>query len=98
MPEELASTDFNLPISLGIPALTIGCGGKNDGQHSLGEWFDPRDAYIGPQRHFLMVLGLVGIDGVSAPILPGAPRAPDRARWPRRRVPRWRHIIGELIG
>ena len=73
--EEAASTDSNLPINLGIPALTIGRGGKTDGQHSLGEWFDPRDAYIGPQRHFLMVLGLVGTDGVSAPILPRrAPR------------------------
>jgi tripeptide aminopeptidase len=74
--EEAASTDSNLPISLGIPALTIGRGGKTEGQHSLGEWFDPTDAYIGFQRHFLMVLGLVGIDGASTPLLPRRPRCP----------------------
>ncbi len=74
--EEAASTDSNLPISLGIPASTIGRGGKGGGQHALGEWFDPTNAYIGPRRHFLMVLGLVGIDGVSTPILPRRPRRP----------------------
>src|SRR5262249_8211194 len=57
--EEAASTDSNLPISLGVPALTVGRGGSGDGQHSLGEWFDPTDAYVGPQRQFLLVLGLV---------------------------------------
>ncbi len=69
MLEEAASTDSNLPISLGIPALTIGRGGKTDNQHSRDEWFDPTDAYVGPQRHFLMMLGLAGIEGASRPML-----------------------------
>jgi acetylornithine deacetylase/succinyl-diaminopimelate desuccinylase-like protein len=65
-----SSTDSNLPISLGIPALTLGGGGKDFGNHSPNEWFDPTDAYLGPQRIFLTILGLVGVDGVTEPLLP----------------------------
>jgi acetylornithine deacetylase/succinyl-diaminopimelate desuccinylase-like protein len=66
---EPSSTDSNLPISLGIPAITLGGGGKEDNNHSPSEWFDPTDAYLGPQRVFLTILGLVGVDGVSEPLL-----------------------------
>ena len=66
---EASSTDSNLPISLGIPALTLGGGGKDEFNHSPGEWFDPTNAYQGPQRIFLTILGLVGVDGVSEPLL-----------------------------
>jgi acetylornithine deacetylase/succinyl-diaminopimelate desuccinylase-like protein len=65
-----SSTDSNLPISLGIPAVTLGGGGKEFGNHSPHEWFDAKDAYLGPQRIFLTILGLVGVDGVSIPLLP----------------------------
>jgi tripeptide aminopeptidase len=65
-----SSTDSNLPISLGIPALTLGGGGKDFGNHSPNEWFDPTDAFLGPQRIFLTILGLVGVDGVTEPLLP----------------------------
>jgi len=65
-----SSTDSNLPISLGIPALTLGGGGKEGANHSPGEWFDPTEAYLGPQRIFLTILGLVGMDGVTEPLLP----------------------------
>jgi tripeptide aminopeptidase len=67
--EEPASTDSNVPISMGIPAVTLGRGGLNGDYHSLNEWFDPKDAYLGPQKNLLAVLALVGIDGVSQPIL-----------------------------
>jgi acetylornithine deacetylase/succinyl-diaminopimelate desuccinylase-like protein len=67
---EAGSTDSNLPISLGIPAITVGGGGKDGGTHSPGEWFDPTDAYLGPQQIFLTIIGLVGLEGVSAPLLP----------------------------
>ena len=33
------STNSNIPISLGVPAVTIGRGGKGGGAHSLGEWW-----------------------------------------------------------
>jgi tripeptide aminopeptidase len=66
---EAGSTDSNLPISLGIPAITVGGGGKDGGTHSPGEWFDPAAAYLGPQRIFLTIIGLVGMEGVSQPLL-----------------------------
>jgi len=64
-----SSTDSNLPISLGIPSLTLGGGGISGGSHSPGEWFDPTDAYQGPQRVFLTILGLVGVEGKTEPLL-----------------------------
>jgi len=64
-----SSTDSNLPISLGIPAVTLGGGGTAGNGHSPSEWFDPTDAYLGPQRIFLTILGLVGADGISEPML-----------------------------
>lgn len=51
-----ASTDSNLPISLGIPAITMGGGGRGDNAHSVKEWFDPTDAWKGPQTVLLTVL------------------------------------------
>ena len=34
-----SSTDANLPMSLGIPAITLGAGGTTGGAHSLEEWY-----------------------------------------------------------
>ena len=64
------STDANVPMSLGIPAIIIGGGGKSGGFHSLGEWIDLTDAWQGAQNSLLTVLGLVGVQGVSEPVLP----------------------------
>lgn len=64
------STDANLPISLGIPAITLGRGGRSGGVHTLGEWYDPAGAYTGPQITFLTLLALAGMDGVTEPLLP----------------------------
>jgi acetylornithine deacetylase/succinyl-diaminopimelate desuccinylase-like protein len=55
------STDSNIPISLGVPAITIDGGGQGRGAHSLGESFDFTDSHIGTQRALLTVLGVVGI-------------------------------------
>jgi di/tripeptidase len=55
------STDSNIPISLGIPAITIDGGGEGRGAHSLDERFDVTDSHIGPQRALLIVLGIVGM-------------------------------------
>ncbi len=65
----LSSTDSNIPMALGIPAITITGGGESGGEHSPEEWFDPRDSERGPQMALLLVLGLVGVDGTSAPLL-----------------------------
>ena len=64
-----SSTDSNLPISLGIPAVTLGSGGQGGGQHGPGEWFSPVNAWLGPQSTLLTVLSLVGVDGVTQPLL-----------------------------
>ena len=37
---EASSTDSNVPMSLGIPAIKIGSGGTGGRQHSLEEWID----------------------------------------------------------
>ena len=70
-PTECASsTDSNLPISLGIPAVTLGSGGVGGGSHGPSEWFSPINAWLGPQSTLLTVLSLVGVDGVTEPLLP----------------------------
>ena len=65
-----SSTDSNIPLSLHIPAVTISGGGRCGGCHSEDEWYDTTEAYKGTQRILLAVLGCVGVDGVSAPMLP----------------------------
>ncbi|MUK87569.1 M20/M25/M40 family metallo-hydrolase [Ornithinibacillus sp. L9] len=63
------STDANYPMSLGIPSVTLGLGGKAGSAHTLNEWYDPTGAFIGVQKNFLALIGLVGIEGISEPLL-----------------------------
>jgi len=56
-----ASTDSNIPISLGIPAITIGAGGVSGDSHRLSEWYDPAGREIGYKRALLLALGMTGI-------------------------------------
>ena len=56
-----ASTDSNLPISIGIPAITLGAGGSSAFSHSLDEWYDPRGRDLGLKRGLLVILGTVGV-------------------------------------
>jgi tripeptide aminopeptidase len=57
-----SSTDSNIPISLSIPAITIGGGGHAEGAHSLGEWYeDGPKAYLGVQWAALIVAALAGV-------------------------------------
>lgn len=55
-----ASTDANIPISMGREAIAIGAGGSGGGAHTLQEWFDPAGRELGLTRILLMVLGLAG--------------------------------------
>ena len=57
---EEGSTDANLPMSLGIPALTIGGGGRSRDVHSHRESFDTTDSWKGTVRAFLLTLALAG--------------------------------------
>jgi acetylornithine deacetylase/succinyl-diaminopimelate desuccinylase-like protein len=56
-----SSTDSNLPISLGIPAITLGAGGASGCSHRLDEWYDPRDRDKGLKRGLLVILGMTGL-------------------------------------
>ena len=55
-----ASTDANIPISLGIPAITIGAGGNGGDAHRLSEWYDPTGRERGYERALLLILALAG--------------------------------------
>ena len=65
-----ASTDSNIPISLGIPAVTVGWGGKGGGEHTIHEWYEHVESWKGPQRDLLLLLGLSGYDGFMKYQLP----------------------------
>lgn len=56
------STDSNIPLALGVPAVTIGGGGAGSGAHSLDEVYDDRaDGYKGPQWSAIFVAALAGV-------------------------------------
>ena len=52
----LGSTDANIPLSLGIPAIAIGAGGFGGGIHTLQEWYDPAGREIALRRVLLVLL------------------------------------------
>ena len=58
---ERSSTDANVPLSLGIPAVAIGGGGEAGAAHSLNEWYDPAGREIGLKRALLTVLRVAGV-------------------------------------
>ena len=63
---DCASTDSNIPISLGIPAITIGVGGISGNCHSLTEWYEPVGRELGLKRLLLVTLSLCGSAGEPA--------------------------------
>jgi tripeptide aminopeptidase len=52
------STDANLPLSLGIPSVTIDAGGRGSGAHTENETYDATDAWKGTQRAILLTIAL----------------------------------------
>ncbi len=56
-----SSTDSNIPISLGIPAITVGAGGSSGCSHTLDEWYEPLQRDLGLKRGLLITLGTVGL-------------------------------------
>jgi acetylornithine deacetylase/succinyl-diaminopimelate desuccinylase-like protein len=52
------STDSNIPINLGIPAVTIDGGGQGRGAHSLDESFDTTNSWQGTARALLLAIAL----------------------------------------
>ena len=64
-----SSTDANIPISMGIPAIAVGRGGREGGIHTTREWFEPVEAWLGPQRDLLLILLLAGLEGCVEPAI-----------------------------
>jgi acetylornithine deacetylase/succinyl-diaminopimelate desuccinylase-like protein len=60
-----ASTDANIPLSLGREAIAIGGGGSGGGAHTLQEWFDCSGRELGLKRILLTLLALAGT-GIGA--------------------------------
>jgi tripeptide aminopeptidase len=56
-----ASTDANIPLSLGREAIAIGGGGSGGGAHTLQEWFDCDGRGLGLRRILLTMLALSGV-------------------------------------
>lgn len=61
--ERAASTDANLPLSLGIPALTMGAGGRGGGVHTRNEWYDSRGRELALKRILLLLLSGLALPG-----------------------------------
>ncbi|HEX8711436.1 MAG TPA: M20/M25/M40 family metallo-hydrolase [Terracidiphilus sp.] len=55
----LGSTDANLPLSLGVPAVSIGAGGEGGGAHTLAEWYSAHGREVGLRRVLLLALAMV---------------------------------------
>ena len=62
-----ASTDANIPLSLGLEAISLGAGGSGGGAHTLSEWFDPAGREQGLKRIALLLLLLAGLPPAEAP-------------------------------
>jgi len=58
---EHSSTDANFPLSLGIPALSLGGGGSGGGAHTPDEWYNPQGRSLGLKRLFLAGVALAGL-------------------------------------
>jgi hypothetical protein len=56
-----ASTDANIPLSLGREAIALGAGGSGGGAHTLQEWFDCNGRDLGLRRILLTMLALAGV-------------------------------------
>jgi acetylornithine deacetylase/succinyl-diaminopimelate desuccinylase-like protein len=56
--QRLGSTDANIPLSLGIPALSMGAGGDGGGAHTLAEWYSAKDRETGLKRVLLLALAM----------------------------------------
>lgn len=52
----VASTDANIPLSLGVPAVSLGAGGDGGGIHTRAEWYDARGRELGLRRILLLLL------------------------------------------
>lgn len=55
----LGSTDANIPLSLGVPSLSMGAGGDGGSAHTLAEWYSAKDREVGLRRVLLLTLAML---------------------------------------
>lgn len=55
----LGSTDANIPLSLGVPAISMGAGGEGGAAHTLAEWYCAKDREVGLRRVLLLSLAML---------------------------------------
>ncbi len=63
--QRLGSTDANIPLSKGIPAIAIGTGGTGGGIHTLQEWYDPTGRETALRRILLTLLDTTQLTALS---------------------------------
>jgi tripeptide aminopeptidase len=61
-----SSTDANVPMSIGIPAIALGAGGQSGGMHTVGEWYSDEEGVVGLER---LLFTLLGVDGDGKAVL-----------------------------
>jgi tripeptide aminopeptidase len=64
---DCASTDANVPLSMGLPAISIGAGGHGGGAHTRDEWYRPDGRELGLRR-ILLVLAALHDKAADAPL------------------------------
>lgn len=57
----MSSTDSNIPIAMGIPAITVGRGGEGGNAHSLDEWWINEDGHLSIQLTLLTLVAEAGL-------------------------------------
>jgi acetylornithine deacetylase/succinyl-diaminopimelate desuccinylase-like protein len=60
-----ASTDANIPLSMGIPAIAIGAGGRGGGVHTPSEWYDNTHGSLGVARALTVLVGAAELDAAD---------------------------------
>jgi tripeptide aminopeptidase len=68
----IGSTDANLPLSLGVPALAIGAGGIGWGIHTLQEGYDPTGRDLALRRVLLLLLDMCSLTAENDLVHAGA--------------------------
>jgi tripeptide aminopeptidase len=56
-----ASTDANVPIALGVPAIALGAGGRGGDAHTPHEWFDNAHGSLGIARALTVLVDAAGL-------------------------------------
>ena len=63
-----SSTNQNIPVSMGIPAIVVGAGGRFRSCHKVEESYHPEKAWLAAQKLLILLFAAAGLDGVTDPI------------------------------